>query len=118
MNPVRSLLSDDVTWHVPAPNAIVGVYSGRDEVLAYFRRRRELAANTMRLHPAEIMVGDGDHIGALTDGTATIDDITEPSPSTGLNRSLPWRRTSGSPVNNRRIASRSLVTTAGGKPGR
>jgi ketosteroid isomerase-like protein len=69
---VRALIAEDVVWHVPGRNSIAGVYRGADEVLAYFRRRRELAANSMRLHPGEVMVGDGDHIAVLTDGTATL----------------------------------------------
>jgi ketosteroid isomerase-like protein len=83
---VRALLAEDIAWHVPGRNAIAGVYRGRDEVLAYFRRRRELAGHTMRLHPREIMVGDGDHIGALTDGTATIDGVEYRWGTVGLYR--------------------------------
>ncbi|MGH3369551.1 MAG: hypothetical protein ACRDPR_06090, partial [Nocardioidaceae bacterium] len=41
-------------------------------VLAYFRRRRDLVDRTLRLHPGEVLVGDGDHIAALTDGTAVV----------------------------------------------
>jgi ketosteroid isomerase-like protein len=69
---VRALLAEDFVWHVPGNNAIAGVYRGRDEVLAYFRRRRRIAGNTMRLHPGEIMVGQGDYVAALTEGAATL----------------------------------------------
>jgi ketosteroid isomerase-like protein len=56
--PAESLadfLAEDVRWHVPGRNAIAGDYAGRDEVLAYFARRRELARATFRLEVREIL---------------------------------------------------------------
>lgn len=70
--PVRALLTDDVEWHVPGRNAIAGAYRGIDDVLGYFIRRRELAGNTLRLHPRDLLVGDRSYIAALTDGAATL----------------------------------------------
>jgi len=69
---LRSLLSDQVRWHVPGQNAIAGVYSGIDQVLGYFARRRDLAGGTLRLHPGELMVGDGQMVASLTEGTAVL----------------------------------------------
>jgi ketosteroid isomerase-like protein len=69
--PLRALLADDIVWHVPGDNAIAGVYAGVDAVMAYFARRRDLAARTFRMHPGEVMVGD-DHVAVLTDGTAIV----------------------------------------------
>jgi uncharacterized protein len=71
---VRALLTDDVEWHVPGENAIAGNYHGAEEVIDYFKRRRALATNTLRLHPGEVLVGDS-HVAALTDGTATLDGV-------------------------------------------
>lgn len=34
-------------------------------MLAYFARRRELAERTFRIHPGEILAGEGDHVGVL-----------------------------------------------------
>jgi len=68
---MRSLLTTDVEWHIPGDNMISGTYRGIDEVLEYFRRRRELAGNTLRLHPGELLVGD-EFVASLTDGTAVI----------------------------------------------
>jgi len=70
--PVRALLTDDVVWHVPGRNAITGDYHGIDAVLAYFTRRRDLADRTFRLHPGDVLAGNGDHIAALVDGTAVL----------------------------------------------
>jgi len=69
---LRELLAEDVRWHVPGRNAIAGTHEGIDAVLAYFARRRELAAQSFRMHPGELLVGNGDHVAALTDGTAAI----------------------------------------------
>ena len=71
---VRALLTDDVEWHVPGRNAIAGTYRGAEEVLGYFRQRRALAQASLRLHPGEMLVGDGEHVAALTDGSAKIGD--------------------------------------------
>jgi ketosteroid isomerase-like protein len=73
--PVRAVLTDDVVWHVPGRNAIAGEYRGIDEVVAYFQRRRDIAGRTLRLHPGELLVGAGDHLAMLTDGTAVIAGI-------------------------------------------
>ena len=72
LEPVRALLAADVEWHVPGHNAIAGTYRGIEQVAAYFRRRRELAANSLRLHPGELLVGECDHLAVLTDGSAVI----------------------------------------------
>jgi ketosteroid isomerase-like protein len=69
---LRALLAEDVAWHVAGTNAIAGRYVGRDAVLTYFDRRRAIASETFRLHPGELLVGDGAHVAVLTDGTATI----------------------------------------------
>jgi hypothetical protein len=43
-----------------------------EEVLGYFRRRRDLADHTFQMKRRDVLVGDGDRIAALTDGFATI----------------------------------------------
>lgn len=83
---LTELLAADIAWHVPGVNAIAGDYYGLDEVLAYMRRRRELAASTMRMHPRELLVGDADHVASRTDGTATIDGIEHSWSTLGLYR--------------------------------
>jgi ketosteroid isomerase-like protein len=71
--PLRALLADDVAWHVPGNNAIAGTYAGVDAVLAYMARRCDLADRTFRMHPRDVLTGDGDAVAALTDGEAVID---------------------------------------------
>lgn len=86
IEPVRALLTRDIEWHVPGDNAIAGAYRGIDEVLDYFRRRRALAANTLRLRPGELLVGDREHLAVLTDGTAILDGMEYRWSTVGLYR--------------------------------
>jgi YbgC/YbaW family acyl-CoA thioester hydrolase len=69
---VREMLAPGVVWHIPGDNAISGDYHGIDEVVDYFRRRRDLAGATFQLRPGELLVGPGDHVASTTDGTATL----------------------------------------------
>jgi ketosteroid isomerase-like protein len=69
---LRDLLAADVRWTVPGRNAIAGRYAGIEEVLRYFERRRDLASQTFRMHVRDVLTGEGNHIAALTDGTALI----------------------------------------------
>ena len=86
VEPVRALLTEDVEWRVPGNNAIAGAYVGIDAVLDYFRRRRALAGNSLRLHPGELLVGERDHLAAVTDGTAVVDGVEHRWATVGLYR--------------------------------
>jgi uncharacterized protein len=81
---LRELLATDIRWTVPGRSAIAGNYSGIDEVLRYFERRRELAAQTFRMQVREILTGEGNHIAALTDGAALIRGRPERWSTVGL----------------------------------
>lgn len=80
------VLADDVEWTVPGNNAIAGRYRGIDEVLSYFARRREIASGTLTMRTREILVGDGPHVAALTDGSAVIAGAEEQWSTVGLYR--------------------------------
>jgi 2'-5' RNA ligase len=56
---VRSLLADDVIWHVPGASAIAGEHRGVDAVLAYLEKRRAMTDSTFRVtvHGAELIAG-------------------------------------------------------------
>jgi ketosteroid isomerase-like protein len=96
--PLRALLTADVAWHVPGRNAIAGDYLGIDEVMAYFARRRDLAARSFRMEPGEVLVGDGDHVAVLTDGVAVVAGSEERWSTVGLYR-----------ISGRRIAACRLL---------
>ena len=84
--PLREVLTEDIVWTVPGTNAIAGEYRGLDAVIDYFTRRRELADRSLRMHPGELLVGDGDHVAALTDGSATIGGVERRWSTVGLYR--------------------------------
>jgi ketosteroid isomerase-like protein len=84
--PLRALLATGVVWHVPGHNAIAGTYRGIDAVMDYFSRRRELAQRSFRMHPGELLVGDGEHVAVLTDGSAVIDGTERRWSTVGLYR--------------------------------
>ena len=69
---LRALLAPEIAWHVPGSSPIAGRHAGIDAVLEYMTRRRAIADATFRMHTREVLVGTGDHLAALTDGTATI----------------------------------------------
>jgi ketosteroid isomerase-like protein len=68
---VAELLDEDIVWHVPGTSPIAGHHRGREAVLGYFTRRRELARGTMRMHERGLLV-DGDALVQLVDGTAEL----------------------------------------------
>jgi uncharacterized protein len=55
---LSEVLSEDVVWRVLGTSAISGVYRGRDEVLEYVRRRRELADDTFEIKVEEVLAND------------------------------------------------------------
>lgn len=71
-DPLRTVLASDIEWHVPGASPIAGDYTGIDEVLAYFARRRDLAARTFRMQPGDLLTGDGDRVAMLVDGVAEL----------------------------------------------
>jgi ketosteroid isomerase-like protein len=81
---LEQLLAPDLTWTVPGDNRIAGTYQGLAQVLAYFRRRRELAARTFQMKRRDVLVGDGDRVAALTDGFATIRGVDHRWSTVGL----------------------------------
>jgi hypothetical protein len=47
---------------------------------------RDIAAGTFRLHPGELLVGEGEHVAMLTDGTAVLDGVEHRWSTVGLYR--------------------------------
>jgi ketosteroid isomerase-like protein len=84
--PLYDVLTEDILWVVPGRNAIAGEYHGLDAVLDYFTRRRDLADRSFRMHPGDLLVGDGDHVAVLTDGSAIIDGVERRWSTVGLYR--------------------------------
>lgn len=78
------LLSSEVVWVIPGDNRIAGTYRGLDRVLAYFRGRRDIAGGTFRMTRRDILVGEGNRLAALTDGSATIGGLRQEWSTVGL----------------------------------
>jgi len=81
---LRPLLAANITWSVPGENRIAGTYRGLEEVLGYFRRRRNLADRTFQMRRRDVLVGDGDRVAALVDGLATIGGVEHRWSTVGL----------------------------------
>ena len=71
MEPVAALLAEDVVWHVPGDNAIAGDHRGREAVLEYFARRRELAGGELRI-TEHASVAHDDVFVQIADGSAVL----------------------------------------------
>ncbi len=69
---LRQILDADIIWSVPGASPIAGTYHGIEDIFAYFRRRRDRAGGTFRMHRRDILTGETRRVAALTDGTATI----------------------------------------------
>jgi len=82
--PVRALLTDDVHWHVPGRNAIAGDDTGSMRCLPTSVGAGTWSTGPLRLHPGDVLVGDGDHIAALTDGTAVVGGVQRRWSTVGL----------------------------------
>jgi hypothetical protein len=81
---LRQILSPEVRWTIPGANRIAGTYRDLEEVLDYFRRRRDLAGQTFQMSRRDVLVGDGDRLAALTDGIATISNVEHRWSTVGL----------------------------------
>ncbi len=71
VEPVLELLAEDVVWHVPGASPIAGDHRGREQVAAYFERRRRLAVSTMRMSPGPVLA-EGDAVAQFVTGEATL----------------------------------------------
>lgn len=81
---LQQLLAPNITWTVPGDNRIAGTYRGLEEVLDYFRRRRDLADHTFQMKRQDVLVGEGDRLAALVDGFATIRNVDHRWSTVGL----------------------------------
>jgi hypothetical protein len=81
---LHQILAPDITRTVPGENQIAGTYRGLEEVLGYFRRRRDLADCMFKMSRRDVLVGEGNRVAALTDGFATIRGVDHRWSTVGL----------------------------------
>ena len=83
--PLAELLAEGAEWRVPGHNAIAGHYRGREEVLGYFRRRRDLAGRTFRIEVRERLAADAGVV-TLATGEAELGGAAERWGTAGVYR--------------------------------
>jgi ketosteroid isomerase-like protein len=69
---VVELLAEDIVWHVPGSSPIAGDHRGVAQVIAYFKRRRQLASATIKMEPGG-MLETGDAVAQFVAGNAILD---------------------------------------------
>lgn len=52
------IFADDIVWHYGGSHELSGDYRGREEVLSFFRRVREMTAETFTVTPVDILASD------------------------------------------------------------
>jgi ketosteroid isomerase-like protein len=72
MGPVADLLDDDVVWHLPGASPIAGEYRGWDAVFRHLAACRELARETLRMRPEEVVAASPDVVIQLVAGEVTL----------------------------------------------
>lgn len=55
---VRTMLVDDIVWHVPGRSAIAGDHVGKSHVLDYFQRRRQLGRGAFQVIVQDVLAND------------------------------------------------------------
>jgi ketosteroid isomerase-like protein len=68
---LAALLAPGIVWQVPGANDIAGDYRGPDEVLAYFRRRRDLADRSFVITPRGTLA-EATRVVHFADGEAVL----------------------------------------------
>ena len=58
MDDLAELFADGIVWHVPGRSLIAGQYRGKDAVMAYVRRRQELAAGTFEIEVHDVLANN------------------------------------------------------------
>jgi len=81
---LQELLAPSITWTVPGENRIAGTYRGLEQVLDYFRRRRDVSQRTFQITRRDVLVGEGDRLAALVDGFVTISNVDHRWSTVGL----------------------------------
>ena len=65
LDPLMSLLADNVRWHVSGGSPLAGDYIGKAEVLNFFGKMMRLYGGSLRLQVVDILAGE-EHAAVLT----------------------------------------------------
>lgn len=58
LDALRGFYSDDVLWHVGGSHPLSGDYRGKDALLGYFRKVREMTSGSLTLDAEAILASD------------------------------------------------------------
>lgn len=72
LDALRDFFAEDVVWHVGGSHPLSGDYRGRDALIAYFGKVREMTGGSLRLEPDSILASD-DRVAMFTRVTGTRD---------------------------------------------
>src|SRR6476659_3219316 len=65
MDSLRSLIDDDVVWHIPGRNRLSGEVVGRAALFEWFDRLRDVTGGSFRLAEHDVVAND-EHVVALS----------------------------------------------------
>jgi hypothetical protein len=75
LSTVRDYFSDDVVWHVAGKHPLSGDYRGKDALIAYFERVREMTGGSLTFEATGIL-GNDDHVATFLRVRGQRDDRT------------------------------------------
>jgi len=65
LNTLTELIDEDVVWHIPGSSAMAGDIHGREAVVQFLERLREVTDGTFVLKEHDVL-GSNDHVVALS----------------------------------------------------
>ena len=63
---VFSILSPDITWHVPGRSPLSGDYTGKEQVFGFFGKLQELSDGTSRVEVHDLLADDDHGVAIVT----------------------------------------------------
>jgi ketosteroid isomerase-like protein len=58
LGPISGVLADDIVWHVGGDHPLSGEYQGRQSVIGYLQKARELTEGTLHLEVEEVLANE------------------------------------------------------------
>lgn len=62
---IRDRWTDDIVYHVPAPNAVASDYRGKEGVMAYLAKLRELTRGSLQVEVHDVLANDKHGVALL-----------------------------------------------------
>ena len=58
LDAASSIFAEDIVWHYGGSHELSGDYRGREELLGFFRRIREMTGDTFTVTPVRVLASD------------------------------------------------------------